>query len=264
MKKYSYFSSYLESLQKQGKYLFSKTEVARILGVSNNALRNSVARLSYKGKIAHLKKGLYQIIPIEYESAGSLPPEWIIDELMKYLGIPYYIGLLSAASLHGAAHQAPQIFQVIAQKKIPDLKLGGIKICFYESKDFSVIPIQTIKTPAGYVNVSTPEGTSFDLIRYLHQSGHLNHVATILSELAEEIDGEKLVLIAQNLSFRYTQRLGYLLDILGFESLTQPLAQFIEKRRLPYISLRPDKPKDKAQRNTKWRLFINEQIDPDI
>ena len=103
---------YIESQRKQGKYLFLKEEAAKTLGVSENAVQKSIARLSEKGKVGYLKKGLYQIIPVEYESTGSLPPEWIIHDLMARLGIPYYIGLLSAAALHGAAHQAPQIFQV--------------------------------------------------------------------------------------------------------------------------------------------------------
>src|SRR3990167_3941659 len=148
MKSYSCLMDYIEGLRKQGKYLFLKKEAAQTLGISDNALQNSIWRLSKKGKVTYLKKGLYQIIPVEYESAGSLPPEWILHDLMAHLGVRYYIGLLSAAAFHGAAHQAPQIFQVICQKQIPRLTLGGIKICFYGSKDFDVIPTQDLKTSA--------------------------------------------------------------------------------------------------------------------
>lgn len=264
MKKHSYLIDYIETLRKQGKYLFLKSDAIKALHISENALQKSITRLSKKGKIAYLKKGLYQIIPVEYESTGSLPPEWIIHDLMTHLGIPYYIGLLSAAALHGAAHQAPQIFQVICQKKIPDLTLGKLKLCFYASKDFSAIPTQDIKTPAGYVKVSTPEGTAFDFMRYLHQSGHLNHVATLLSELAEEIDAQKLSFVAQKVSFRYSQRLGYLLDHLGYSSLTDPLYQFVSHKKLRYIPLRPDSSAQNAERNSRWCIFVNENIEPDI
>lgn len=256
--------NYIESLRKQGKYLFLKQEAIQTLGISESALQNSIWRLSKKKKISYLKKGLYQIIPVEYESTGSLPPEWIIHDLMTHLGIPYYIGLLSASAFHGAAHQAPQIFQVICQKKIPDLTLGRIKICFYASKDFNVIPTQELKTPAGYVKVSTPEGTAFDLMRYLHQSGHLNHVATILSELGDVIDAEKLTVVAQKLSIRYSQRLGYLLDLLGYESLTNPLHQLVSNKSIIYIPLRSDSPVQNAEKNTKWHILVNEKVESDI
>jgi predicted transcriptional regulator of viral defense system len=264
MKKYSYLTDYIEAQRKQGKYLFLKREAAQNLGVSENALQKSISRLSRKGKIGYLKKGLYQIIPVEYEAIGSLPPEWIIHDLMAHLGIPYYIGLLSAAALHGAAHQAPQIFQVICQKQIPDLSIGHLKICFYESKDFSVIPTQEKKTPAGYVKVSTPEGTAFDLLRYLHQAGHLNHVATLLSELAETINADKFVPIAQNISIRYSQRLGYLLDYLGYDSLTDPLHQLVSQHNARYIPLRPDSPVQGAEKDTKWYILVNEKVEPDL
>ncbi|MBY0273570.1 MAG: type IV toxin-antitoxin system AbiEi family antitoxin [Alphaproteobacteria bacterium] len=264
MKNYSYLIDYIESLRKQGKYLFLKKEAAQTLGISDNALQNSIWRLSKKGKVAYLKKGLYQIIPVEYESVGSLPPEWILHDLMSHLGISYYIGLLSAAAFHGAAHQAPQIFQVICNKQIPDLNLGLLKICFYESKEFDAIPTQDLKTPAGYVKVSTPEGTAFDLMRYLHQSGHLNHVATILSELGDVIDAKKLPIVGQKLSLRYSQRLGYLLDLLGHESLTAPLHQLVSSKSLRYILLRSDSPAQNAEKNKKWHILINEKVESDI
>lgn len=264
MKSYFHLMDYIEGLRKQGKYLFIKKETLQALKVSANALQKSISRLSKKGKVAHLKKGLYQIIPVEYESTGSLPPEWIIGDLMTHLGIPYYIGLLSAAAFHGAAHQAPQIFQVICQKKIPDLTLGKIKICFYMSQELDAIPTQELKTPAGYVKVSTPEGTAFDLIRYLHQSGHLNHVATILSELGDVIDSEKLPVVGQNLSLRYSQRLGYLLDLLGYESLTSHLHQLASNKSLRYTPLRPDRPAQNAEKNEKWHILINEKVESDI
>ena len=163
-----------------------------------------------------------------------------------------------------AAHQAPQIFQVICQKQIPRLTLGGIKICFYGSKDFDVIPTQDLKTSAGYVKVSTPEGTAFDLMRYFHQSGHLNHVATILSELGDVIDSEKLPIVAQKISLRYSQRLGYLLDLLGHESLTKPLHQLVSNKNLRYIPLRPDSSAQTAEKNTKWHVLVNEKVDSDL
>jgi hypothetical protein len=49
--------------------------------------------------------------PLEYREAGGPPASWFIDDLMRFLGQPYYVGLLSAAAIHGAAHQQPMVFQ---------------------------------------------------------------------------------------------------------------------------------------------------------
>lgn len=44
---------------------------------------------------------------------------------MKFLGQPYYVGLLSAAALHGAAHHQPQEFQVVTNKQFRPAVLVG-------------------------------------------------------------------------------------------------------------------------------------------
>ncbi|MBY0264345.1 MAG: type IV toxin-antitoxin system AbiEi family antitoxin [Holosporales bacterium] len=38
-----------------------------------------------------------------------MPADHLISFLMVYWKKPYYVGLLSAASLHGASHQALQV-----------------------------------------------------------------------------------------------------------------------------------------------------------
>jgi len=52
------------------------------------------------------------IIPPHYASRGVVPPHYYIDRLMAHQNKPYYISLLSAAALLGAAHQRPQKFFV--------------------------------------------------------------------------------------------------------------------------------------------------------
>ena len=49
-------------------------------------------------------KGFYTIVPPEYRTAGCIPPEQFIPDLMDYLGEAYYAGLLSVSEYHGAAH----------------------------------------------------------------------------------------------------------------------------------------------------------------
>ena len=255
---------YVQSLRANGRFLFLKNEAAQALKVSDNAIISSIKRLADKRKVAYLKKGLYQIITEEYSHSGSLPPEWFMDDLMEHLRVPYYIGLLTAASFYGASHQAPQVFQVVCQQKIPALIAGSLKINFYYSKHVCQTPTQQIKTPAGYVRVSTPEGTAFDLIRYFHQSGHINHVATVLSELADVINVNTLADVAENMPIFLTQRLGYILDHIERDHLIEPLHRLVSKRAKRYIPLRPDNPIEGAQKNDKWHVIVNEEIETDL
>lgn len=256
--------NYIENLRKRGKYLFLKDEACQALDISGAAFLKSVHRLFKKGKTAHLKKGLYQIIIEEYANDGSLPPEWFIDDLMTYLEAPYYVGLLTAASMHGSSHHATQIFQVVCAKVIPPLAIGSVRIMFYYNKNITQIPTQKIKVPSGYMNLSTPESTAFDLLRYLHQSGHLNNVATVLSELAEAMTPEKTASAGNQMSIRYSQRLGYILDTLGFEALAKQLNESISAKLTRYIPLRSDTDDVVIEKNQKWHILVNEALDTDV
>ncbi len=49
---------------------------------------------------------------------------------MEHLGAEYYAGLLSAAQIHGAAHQRPQVFQVVVGKNRPSIRCGKVIVQF--------------------------------------------------------------------------------------------------------------------------------------
>ena len=101
-------SDYIQDLQSEGHRSFTLEEAGNKMRLGNGALKASLGRLRDKGEIRSVRRGFYVIIPPEYRSKGILPAEQYADQLMHYIGKPYYIGLLSAAALHGASHQKPQ------------------------------------------------------------------------------------------------------------------------------------------------------------
>jgi predicted transcriptional regulator of viral defense system len=115
-------AEYVDDLQQKGRYTFTKAEARRAVRVSDTVLKLSLWRLAKKRRIALIREGFYVIVPLEYASSGILPPEWFIDELMKFLRQPYYVGLLSAAAIHGAAHQQPQEFHVVIPEALRSIK----------------------------------------------------------------------------------------------------------------------------------------------
>src|SRR5204862_425249 len=81
------------------------------LGTSLAAVQAALRRLKRRGEIADPYRGFHVIVPPEYRRLGCLPAEQFVPQLMRVLGETYYVALLSAAELHGAAHQRPQAFQ---------------------------------------------------------------------------------------------------------------------------------------------------------
>ncbi|MGZ3745169.1 MAG: type IV toxin-antitoxin system AbiEi family antitoxin domain-containing protein [Pseudobdellovibrionaceae bacterium] len=257
---------YIETLQSQGRYWFTKSEALKALAITTPAFHKATLRLIQKTKLMRIRNGFYVIVPAEYRKTKSLPATFYIDALMKFMKQPYYVGALSAAALHGAAHQSPQELQVVTSKPIPMIESGATRIRFITKKDVRTTPVQQLQTPTGFMEVSTPEATIFDLLRYVRLAGHLDNVTTAIVELLETIHPTKLVQVAKlEKEFSYVQRLGYLVDRFSPNKvISMELHRLLEKKRPGFIFLRPDQRKGITERNEKWNVFVNTEVEPDL
>jgi len=151
---------YIAGLAASGHYDFDSREAQQALGISPAAAKLALHRLSRQGLIASPARGFYVIVPPEYRSLRSLPADQFIPALMQRLGRMYYVGLLSAAQYHGAAHQRPQEFQVMLANSRRPIVSGAVRVAFLVRKNIAAVPVQTFNTPRGTVRVSTPEATA--------------------------------------------------------------------------------------------------------
>lgn len=253
---------FLETLQASGRYTFTRLEVAKALGLSDIALKNALWRLARTGRLVSPRRGFYVIVPPEYRAAGSLPAAWFIRDLMGYLGRPYYVGLLTAASLHGAAHQAPQEFQVVTDRPLGAIEIGRVRLRFVKKAHLSRTPTSGVKTPTGEMRVSTPEATALDLVRYPEHCGGLSNIATILQELSERLDGGELVRVTEaDGEVAYAQRLGYLLDRVRRQEVARALAEWVDVRAPRLTPLSPGVAITAAPRDARWRVAVNEEFE---
>jgi predicted transcriptional regulator of viral defense system len=257
---------FIDQLQSHGKYSFSIREVLDKTKQPARAVRRALERLQKKGRIVLVSRGYFAIIPLEYKESGVLPAEWFIHQLMDFLRLPYYVGLLSAAALHGAAHQRPQEFQVIIGKQLRPIQAKGLRIHFFVKKHLDMsLGIDRVKTETGYIMVSSPELTSLDVLKYPNAAGGLNNISTIIVELGERINADELLKIARKeKSLVFIQRLGYLLDHLGLESKAKALAQWLSGKKARPVLLDPAQNKKKSLFNKKWKLFENQTIEAEL
>lgn len=268
---YKRLEHWIEALQSKGRLSFSLNELRHYFKQdSEAALKQLLERLTRNGKIVSVLKGYYVIIPPQYLSKGILPPSMFIDGLMKFLERKYYVGLLSAAALHGASHQQPQEYFVVTEYPVmrPTSK-KGIKINYISTKQLppeSLIEKQ--KTEAGYISVSSPILTSMDLINYEKKIGGLNRATTVITELAGNIKPKDINEVLINYaSVASLQRLGYILDeILNRNELAAKIFRQCKKTAKTFylIPLKASGKKQKELVNEKWRLMINAKIETDL
>lgn len=259
---YQKWPSIVDDLQSQGRYAFSRREVEILGRRSGPGLQAGLRRLKEKGRIASPRRGFYTIVPLEYRKAGGIPPAWYIEDLMRFIDQPYYVALISAAALHGAAHQQPTVFQVMTDRPTRAIHSGRNHIEFHTSIRVGSTPIIEVQTETGSMRVSTPEATAFDLVHYSAKANHLGHIATILDELAEVIDSARLAELAESYPAPDGQRLGYFLETLGKDNLLHPLAEMLSKKRCRPIPLSPGHSSTVAKAS-KWNVIPNAEIDSD-
>lgn len=257
-------SDLIEELQAQGRYTFPLEELSQAVGGSCVALQSAIRRLKKKGRLVSPRRSFFVIVPVEYRSTGAPPASWFVDDLMGFLDQAYYVGLLSAAAVHGAAHQHPQVFQVVTSIPTASMTAGRTKLKFFRKRRIEHIETVRTKTETGYMTISTPEATVFDLIRHVHASGHLSNVATVLAELAEVIDPERLTASAATASRPEVQRAGYLFQLVGHDALAEPLAEQVASGRRRPVLLRPGADTEGMPFDERWCLLINEKVEPDL
>lgn len=258
------FSENISHFAAEGRSCFSFDELKRRVDSSPEALKAAISRLIKKGELAMPYRGFYVIVPPEYRSLGCRPAEQFIPELMAHLGEVYYAGLLSAAEYHGAAHHRPQVFQVVVAKPRRSIKCGKIKVAFIVKKNAKEMPVELRNTLTGVLKFSSAESTAFDLVGYFKQCGWLDNVATILVELAEMLDSQRLVSIAELVPVAWAQRLGYLLELIEAREIAQPLAGYVEKLRPVRTSLLSTVDIKGSKFDRRWRLFVNTEVEAEI
>ena len=250
-------------LAARGRYHFTSSELRSTLGVSEAAARQALSRLAAKAEIASPARGFYVIVPPEYRRLGCLPADQFIAALMEQRSAPYYVGLLSAAQYHGAAHHRPQEFQVVVERNRPTILCGAVRVAFVARRNLAAVPVERFNNPRGTVAVSTVEATAVDLVGYMSRAGGLDRVAGVLSELGEDMDPERLVEASQPASVLWAQRLGYLLEHVGAGDRTMLLKEHVRQRARNYTKLLPSADAAGASRSKDWRLLVNADIEAD-
>jgi len=257
-------AAFVDGLQARGRYTFTRAEAATAGSFSGVALEAALRRLRQKGRIACPRQGFYVLVPLEYRVAQCPPASWFIAEMMGFLNQPYYVGLLSAAAIHGAAHQQPMAFQVVTDRATRPAKAGRVRISFHKSRSVREMPVVEAQTETGAMRVSTPEVTALDIVRFSEAAGRLNNVATVLAELVERINPAALAAIAPFYAVPDVQRLGYLLELVSAARLADPLAKWLATRRFRPVPLVPAKNVARMPADSRWRIIPNELPEIDL
>ena len=262
--------SWLNDEERRGRVCFSLVDIQRKFPQKHShVLASELSRLKNHKILANVHSGFYVKIPVQYSLRGIVPPYYYIDQLMRHLGRPYYISLLSAAQLFGAAHQVPQGVCVFTTRPAMSLSTTKNPDVFWGYR--KTIPLELLiqrNSETAAVNYSCPELTAIDLVQYSQYIGGLSRAATVLAELTAVTDFMKAApSLYQIASLAAFQRLGYILDeVLEEKQQAEALFQRLtdNKSSFRWIDLsRQSKHRQTIAQNERWKIRVNAILEVD-
>jgi predicted transcriptional regulator of viral defense system len=251
-----------------GEHWVTVPNIVDFLGVSAVEARQIAGRWRAKRLAFSPTRGAYVLVPPEYRTWGAVPASHFVDDLMRFLGHPYYVGYLSAAEIHDAAHQRPQVFQVVTDARLRDREFGRVRMTFVRSAATSERPTVNVNTPTGAMTVSTPEVTVLDMASAPEHSGGLSNIATVIASLIEDskLDVGALAQAATGYPAAVAQRTGWLIDFVCTEldaSVNLEALLAVTARRSTPALLASGGGRD-GHHNDRWNVIVNTDVEPDL
>lgn len=252
-----------------GKSCFSREDVISAFpSMTIRAINTSLSYFAKKRLVERIQRGFYCVVPAHYALSNSIHPYYYIDDLMAWLNKPYYVALLSAASMWGASHQKVMITQVMTQ--LPQLNLAtdrNVTIDWFYRKTISSEFLIAKNGENGKVLYSNAELTAVDLIRHAHRAGGFSFVATVLAELREATDFSNAAKgVFRTARIADIQRLGYIYDVvLGDEAQAAVIYEQLRAMagELDSVLLSPTSHAEVQTKNGKWKILVNTYIELD-
>jgi len=239
--------------------------LSAMLGIPVNQVPQRMASLKRRGRIVTPAEGLWIPVPPEYSTWGAPPAIEIIDSIMRHMNTEYYVGWLSAADLHGAAHHAPQVFQVATSRAIRAREVGRSRFKFYQRAHIGHVTLMKVETRSGMASVASRETTLMDVANDIAIVGGIDNTANIIIELCDttEPDIEALVALSEYYPVAAARRLGYLMETFTEVSGLEKLFGAIAKRRAA-LSLLDPQAGHRGLINMVWKIRINREVSPDV
>lgn len=253
-----------DALLSYGQHHFTTEDAATAAGITPESARPALARLIRNRLAFSPARGLYIAIPPEYRSWGVVPAAGFVDALMAHLDRSYYVGFLSAAEVHGAAHQKPQVFQVVVDRDLRDRDLGRVRVRFITNRTIVDLPTVRRNTPTGTMAVSTPALTAMDLAhRPIHGAG-LHNVATVLIELVRDgkLDDDLLAQLVGHFPAAAARRVGWIIE--NFTDLRLGALAAVASRAVEEPSNLDHYGPRRGAVDPRWRIRVNTTVDPDV
>jgi AbiEi antitoxin C-terminal domain len=239
-----------------GRVAFPLADLVKATGLSVTAARNQLLRLKNRVTRVSPRHRFFLIVSPEHSAVGAPPVAWWLHDYFQWLGEPYYLALQSAASSLGSNPQALQVTQVMTRISRRAVGVGRIRIQFFVKRTVEQTPTQPLANAFAPLQVSTPEATAFDLIRYAARIGGIGRAAETIAPLLPLMRPAELrrVLKIED-EPPAAQRLGFVLEKLKATDLAKVVENWLPSDSI-FVPLVPGV-RGAAPEIKRWRILNN-------
>jgi hypothetical protein len=251
----------LDEKQGSGQLVVSLDRLAAEARISRLAAERQLQRLGSRVALLPGQPRSYLIVPPEHRQRGAPPLTAWLHDYCRIRDISYYVGLLSAAALHGSSAQAAQISQVMTMRPQRRIGLGRLSIDFHVKRALKETPLTALPGLAAPLAVSSPEATALDLIEFNHAVGGMRRAVEVIAGMTPKMTAagwRRALHEAVPVSVR--QRLGYVLTLLNLESYATMAEKSLPSRLNPTV-LQTRSPASKSRLKPSTPFYIFENVD---
>ena len=248
--------AFVEQRLASGRVAFPFADLVKETGLSEIAAKRQLSRLGVRVTRVSPRQQFFLIVSPEHRAAGAPPVAWWLDDYFHWLGQPYYLALQSAASSFGSNPQALQVTQVMTRVPRRTLEIGRIRVQFFVKRALERTPTQRLANAFAPLQISTPEATGYDLIRYAPRIGGVGRAAETIAPLLPLIRPAELRRVLKIEDEPATaQRLGFVLEKLRATNLAKIVQDWLPST-LVFVPLVPGSRGD-APEIKRWRIINN-------
>ncbi|MGC1522308.1 MAG: type IV toxin-antitoxin system AbiEi family antitoxin [Steroidobacteraceae bacterium] len=251
---------FLDDLQARGDLVVSVDEAAKQNLLTRIAAQRQLERLAPRATRLPGRPSAFLIVPPEHRLRGAPPVTAWLHEYFRAQGDPYYVGLLSAAALHGSSNQAVQVTQVLLRRPRRPITVGKIHLDFYVKSRLELTPLTEIPGLPAPLAVSSPEATALDLIAFSHRLGGIERAIDVIKGLKGAMTATGMrSAIRAGVPVTVLQRIGYVFEMLRFDSLADVVQRTLPKR-FPPARLQAHGQSAEGPAREPWAIVDNIQL----
>lgn len=249
----------LDKLQGRGQLVASLPELVALSGLTSLAVKRQLEHLGDRVVRLPGRPSCFLVVPPEHRMRGAPPVSYWLADYCRLRGMPYYVGLLSAAALHGSAQQAVQLTQVMTTSQSRALDAGSVHVEFHVKQQMTDTPLTPIKGLAAPLAVSSPEATALDLLAFQHCVGGVARAADVVAGLLPvmTVEGWRCALLVAPVPVR--QRTGYVLTALGAHRFARLVQESLPSGLRP-VMLQSATPSRGNGERLPWRVVDNVEL----